>query len=194
MEETKIYIKKLAEVRASFDSDPQPSWVRITTITMTTKTSTVLNPKLFRENFKKLGGVIRIRNLNSKFSGFEWRMKDTTFYNQVTIGTQDHMSKKSVKLFPNGSIQVAGCSNLHDCERVTAQIALVIKIVLGLSELPVIDPPTIQMINTNFSLNCGVNLYKVIERFSRDSRFNVNFDPDKYSAVSYTHLRAHETG
>lgn len=188
MDTTFDYISKLNESRTRLlerqgDLYPEPSWVRITTITMTSKIGTDIDIPTFKANFAKRGKMIRIRNKNSKFGGFECKMKDTTFYNQVTINYTDQYSTKSIKLFPNGSVQVAGCSNLVDCKRVSAYISYVIKEVLELKEAPVLAPPTIQMINTNFSLNCSVNLKKVIAKFESDPCFDVTFDPDKYSAV-----------
>lgn len=188
MDSTLCYIRKLHESRSRLlerqgDLYPEPSWVRITTITMTSKIGTEIDIPTFKANFEKRGKMIRIRNRNSKFEGFEWKMKDTSFYNQVTINYTDQYSTKSVKLFPNGSVQVAGCSNLVDCKRVSAYISYVIKTVLGLEEAPVLAPPEIQMINTNFSLNCSVNLKKVIAKFEANKEFDVTFDPDKYSAV-----------
>ncbi len=188
MDATSRYIRELSKSRTSLlertDSlYPEPSWVRITTITMTSKIGNDIDIPTFKANLKKRGGMIRIRNKHSSFSGFEWKMKDTSFYNQVTINYKDHYSTKSVKLFPNGSVQVAGCSNLVDCERVANQISYVIKTVLELETLPVLAPPVIQMINTNFSLNCAVNLKKVISKFETSKDFDVTFNPDKYSAV-----------
>jgi TATA-box binding protein (TBP) (component of TFIID and TFIIIB) len=109
-------------------------------------------------------------------------MKDTAFYNQVTIGYDDAYSRKSIKLFPNGSIQVAGCSDLFDCRRILKQLAFILKVVLELDELPPTQDASVKMINTNFSLNSSVNLHKVIQKFSSPS-FKVTFDPDRYSAV-----------
>jgi len=187
MEPTLSYIKQLHESRTRLlerqgDLYPEPSWVRITTITMTSKIGTDIDIPTFKANFAKHGKIIKIRNKNSKFGGFECKMKDTTFYNQVTINYTDQYSTKSIKLFPNGSVQVAGCSNLVDCKRVSAYISYVIKKVLNLEEAPVLEPAVIQMINTNFSLNCTVNLKKVIAKFEGE-QFDVTFDPDKYSAV-----------
>lgn len=187
MEETRQYISGLTKVRAKLlerDSAmyAEPSWVRITTITMTSKFLEDFNFNQFKVDMKKLGKV-RIRNKNSSFSGFEWSMKDTTFYNQVTVTYRDSYSNKSVKLFPNGSIQAAGCSNLIDCTRVLTLLQELIRVVLKADKVVPVAAPTIQMINTNFSLNCSVNLRKVITKFASNTRFDVTFDPDKYSAV-----------
>ena len=189
MDETLTYIKSLKSARGLLtqrDSEvySEPSWVRITTITMTSKFESDGGFDLakFKVGMKKLGKV-RIRNKNSKFSGFEWSMKDTTFYNQVTVSYRDFYSNKSVKMFPNGSIQAAGCASLVDCHRVLAQLRELVRIVLEMEKVVPTLPPTIQMINTNFSLNSSVNLRKVITKFESDERFDVTFNPDKYSAV-----------
>jgi len=196
MDATFAYIRNLNAIRSRLVADtsrPAPSWVRITTITMCSKFLQEIDLKKFRENFAKLGSV-SIRRRGSRFRGFEWKMKDTAFYNQVTIGYEDVYSRKSIKLFPNGSIQVAGCSDLFDCKRILDQLAFILKVVLELKELPPTQEASIKMINTNFSLNSSVNLNKVIAKFSArpgagaglDSpspTFKVTFDPDRYSAV-----------
>ena len=187
MTETFEYILKLHEIRSAIiasDKDrPEPSWVRITTITMISKFQEQIDLPKFRENFTKLESV-RVRPVGSTSDGFEWRMKDTAFYNQVTIGYSDHYSRKSIKIFPNGSIQVAGCSDLFDCKRVLGQLSFIMQVVLELEAPVPTDPPAVKMINTNFSLNASVNLHKIIGRLSQDpATFKVSFDPDRYSAV-----------
>jgi TATA-box binding protein (TBP) (component of TFIID and TFIIIB) len=161
---------------------PPPSWVRITTITMCSKFLQEIDLKKFRENFTKLGSVT-VRREGSRFRGFEWKMKDTAFYNQVTIGYEDQYSRKSIKIFPNGSIQVAGCSDLFDCRRILRQLSFILKVVLDLESDAPIGDVSVKMINTNFSLNSSVNLNKIIQKFSQMNGFKVTFDPDRYSAV-----------
>jgi len=161
---------------------PAPSWVRITTITMCSKFLQEIDLAKFRENFAKLGSVT-VRRQGSRFRGFEWKMKDTAFYNQVTIGYEDQYSRKSIKIFPNGSIQVAGCSDLFDCKRILGQLSFILKVVLELESDAPIDCASVKMINTNFSLNSSVNLNKIIQKFSQINGFKVTFDPDRYSAV-----------
>jgi len=178
--ETFKYIHALCGIRENLvrnSAKPAPSWVRITTITMCSKSLKPIDLAKFREKFKP----VTIRRKGSSFDGFKWVMQQTAFYNQVTISTEDVYSRKSVKLFPNGSIQVAGCSHPIDCARVLKQVAYVIEHVTG---TPVeFEPPSIQMINTNFSLNFSVNLRKVIDVFARRPGFKVTFNPERYSAV-----------
>ena len=178
------YIQKLHAIRQELTRDPirpVPSWVRITTITMISKFLQDIDLPKFRENFTKLGSVI-VRPRGSRFRGFEWKMKETAFYNQVTIGYEDQYSRKSIKIFPNGSIQVAGCSDLFDCRRILRQLSFILKVVLEREEDVPVDAVAVKMINTNFSLNSSVNLHKIIQQFSKGP-FKVTFDPDRYSAV-----------
>jgi len=182
---TFAYILKLNSFRESIVKDkerPEPSWVRVTTITMCSKFLQAIDMAKFRENFTKLGSVT-VRQKGSRFRGFEWKMKETAFYNQVTIGYQDQYSRKSIKIFPNGSIQVAGCSDLFDCRRILKQLSFILHVVLDTEEDIPIGEIGVKMINTNFSLNCSVNLHKVIKAFGDPTKFKVTFDPDRYSAV-----------
>ena len=186
------YIQKLNRIRAGLINDqaPDPSWVRITTITMCSKFLEAIDLFKFRENFKKLETVY-VRPKGSRSRGFAWKMKETAFYNQVTIGYEDHSSRKSIKLFPNGSIQVAGCADLFDCRRILKQLSFILMVVLGKEAVVPVDEVSVKMINTNFSLNSSVNLLKIIGKLSKaapgqDSAspsFKVTFDPDRYSAV-----------
>jgi TATA-box binding protein (TBP) (component of TFIID and TFIIIB) len=177
------YILKLNSIRQGIPKDrPAPSWVRITTITMCSKFLQEIDLRKFKENFAKLGSVT-VRRAGSRFRGFEWKMKETAFYNQVTIGYEDQYSRKSIKIFPNGSIQVAGCSDLFDCRRILRQLSFILQVVLELEDAAPIGDVSVKMINTNFSLNASVNLNKIIQRFSSASGFKVTFDPDRYSAV-----------
>lgn len=178
------YIQKLNRIRRELVKNsnlPEPSWVRITTITMCSKFLEDIDLPKFRENFKKLETVY-VRPKGSRARGFAWKMKDTAFYNQVTIGYEDHSSRKSIKLFPNGSIQVAGCADLFDCRRILKQLSFILMVVLEKKVKVPVDEVSVKMINTNFSLNSSVNLLKIIAKLSKGP-FKVTFDPDRYSAV-----------
>ena len=176
--DTFSYILTLADIKKRY---PSSSWVRITTITMISKVGQDINLETFRAKFMPV--CVRVKGTTGK--GFEWTMKKTTFYNQVTIGYRDQYSQKSIKLFPNGSVQVAGCSDLFDCQRILRQVAFLLKRVLEteIDTATLITNLSVKMINTNFSLNSSVSLNKVIQRFEQQEGFRVSFDPDRYSAV-----------
>jgi TATA-box binding protein (TBP) (component of TFIID and TFIIIB) len=176
---TKKYILTLNDIRKKYEHPP--SWIRITTITMLCKFLKDIKLDKVRQAFAN--GPIRIRRKGALTNGFEWTLResDKAFYNQVTIGYQDTYSTKSIKVFPNGSFQVAGCSDLRDCKRIASQLAFLMKIIFEISiEM---ENFRIVMINTNFSVNAHVDLSKVIETLSSEKKFIVSFNPDRYSAV-----------
>jgi TATA-box binding protein (TBP) (component of TFIID and TFIIIB) len=175
------YLATLAEFRKSYHEDHRPSWVKITTITIISKFLQDIDIHKLRSKLET-AGIIHIRAQGSTFEGFEWNLKPTTFYNQVTLGYTDQYSTKSIKVFPNGSIQVAGCSDLFDCRRIIKQLSFLLKNMLE------VDIPSngfrVVMINSNFSLNYNINLMETSRLFFENKLFTeVEFNPDNYSAV-----------
>lgn len=176
------YALTMNEFREALGED-KPSWIKITTITMVSQFLSSIDIQKLRNCFRTLGSIkVRMAGANPK-SSFEWKMKDTEFYNQVTICYSDGYSNKSVKVFPNGSIQVAGCSDLFDCNRIIKQLSFIFKTCLGITKDIPTDSFRVVMINTNFSLNYKVNLFEVSDHFSANRIFTVSFNPDRYSAV-----------
>ena len=177
---TKRYIVTLDDVRKKYHPSP-PSWIRITTITMLCKFICDVDIEKIRAAFAD--GPIRIRRKGALTNGFEWSLKNAAFYNQVTVGYEDQYSNKSIKMFPNGSVQVAGCSDLRDCKRIMKQLAFLVQRILEREEPLKMENFRVVMINTNFSMNSSVNLMKVIDVLSADPSFVVSFNPERYSAV-----------
>jgi TATA-box binding protein (TBP) (component of TFIID and TFIIIB) len=177
---TKRYIVTLDDVRKKYHPSP-PSWIRITTITMLCKFMCDVDIEKIRAAFAD--GPIRIRRKGALTNGFEWSLKNAAFYNQVTVGYEDQYSNKSIKMFPNGSVQVAGCSDLRDCKRIMKQLAFLVQRILEHEEPLKMENFRVVMINTNFSMNSSVNLMKVIDMLSADPNFVVSFNPERYSAV-----------
>lgn len=159
-------------------TDMNPSWVKVTTITITANLNTSLDIKHIREFFNKRK-TLCVKSSQSKHI-VTWTMSQTTFYNQVSIFYDDHKSRKSVKLFPNGAVQVAGCSDLPDCRRVVKQIACIVSHITKRNVK--IDDFNVAMINTNFSLNFSVNLYEVFGAFHAAGH-DTTYNPDRYAAV-----------
>lgn len=170
--ETLPYLVTLDEISAAH---PNASLVRITTITMCAKTPAGIDIPKIREAFAD--GVVR------RVGPFDWSARNAAFYNQMTIGYCDQNTNKSIKLFPNGSIQVAGCSDLFDCERIIKQLSVILREHAGAAEDIPLQSISVKMINTNFSLNSSVNLNNIITCLSKDPIFKVTFTPERYSAV-----------
>lgn len=154
----------------------QTSWISITTITFT----------------GKMDSEIDLARVNAYFSSERWigtdarsfrvemKRTDTDFFNQVTLKYNDEFSTKSIKLFTNGSVQVAGATDLFDCWRIYNHVKSIVSSATG-KAYSLVTPFKVAMINTNFNLNFHVNLRVIQEIFKPVCR--VAFDPDRYSAV-----------
>ena len=111
---------------------------------------------------------------------FEWKQFYSDFYNQTSIGYTDCLSTKKVKIFPNGSLQIAGCADLRDCDRFISQLILIMKLVYNV-EIPK-DSFKIAMYNSSFSLNHFIDVYELIRLLDMNG-YTYQYDPDRYSAV-----------
>lgn len=186
------YLLTIDEFRNAFPEEFKPSWIKITTITMVSNFVQNIDIKRLRTVFEDVG-TYKMKRSGTTTEGFEWKLKPTTFYNQVTLTYHDSYSTKSVKVFPNGSIQVAGCCDLFDCKRIITQLIHIFKVFLDLKIDVSSDSFRVVMINSNFSLNYNINLMRVSDWFERYSDiFKVSFEPDRYSAVKIKFKPAHE--
>jgi TATA-box binding protein (TBP) (component of TFIID and TFIIIB) len=186
------YLLTLDEIRNALPEEIRPSWVKITTITMISSFQQEIDIKRLRSTFERIGSY-KMKRSGTNTEGFEWKLKATTFYNQVTLTYHDTYSTKSVKVFPNGSIQVAGCCDLFDCRRIITQLIYIFKTFLGMETTLPSDSFRVVMINSNFSLNYNLNLMKVADWFEEYSDiFKVSFEPDRYSAVKIKFKPAHD--
>jgi TATA-box binding protein (TBP) (component of TFIID and TFIIIB) len=181
------YLLTLDEFRKTLPEDICPSWVKITTITMISGFSEEVKIDInkLRSLFDETGYFrFKMEGLDTD-KYFEWKLKpSTTFYNQVTLTYKDDYSTKSIKVFPNGSIQVAGCSDLFDCKRIISQLSYLFKEKMGIEQDLPLENFRVVMINSNFSLNYNINLLKIAQHFeSYKDIFEVSFEPDRYSAV-----------
>jgi len=157
----------------------EPSWIKLTTITMISQFKRNINIEFLKTFFKEYD--LKLSRVDRKQRKFVWKMKHTTFYNQISLVYEDHHSTKSVKVFPNGSIQVAGCADLFDCKRVIKQLSYMFSTILGKEYIIPEDTFRVVMINSNFSLNKNLNLIQTARKF--EDVFKVSFEPDRYSAV-----------
>lgn len=171
--ETLRYISTLNDIREQY---PESSWVRITTITMTAKYPRDIDLDKFRQNFKPV-----------KIGAFQWNVEEKLndkFYNSFAIGYKDQYSKKVIKIFPNGSVQAAGCSDLNDCQRVAKHVSTIIQFLTGFEDTISPDTISVHLINTIFALNHVVNLRLAKAAFQREpDKYEVSYEADRYSAV-----------
>lgn len=173
MEETARFLLSIQATRKSFEKELRPSWLKITTITVIMNIGKPIDIQAIEQALANGVSLGRDRT-----HVFKWSLMPTKFHNQITIGYTDAKSKKSIKLFPNGAIQVAGCSDLIDCERVREQLDLIIGTYNPQGGK--VTQSSIAMINTNFYMSHKLNLNAVLEEFEE---LEPSFNSDVYSGV-----------
>lgn len=174
------FTKDLLEFRRGIPETQRPTWLRTTTITLTAKCPGVtLDHDKIHILFKKFKHGIPVYYGQSK-KPFMWRVFYSDFYNQLSIGYTDALSTKKVKLFPNGSLQIAGCSDVDDCKRFTTQLRYILKLLYSI-DVPS-DAFKIVMYNGYFSLNHTVDVYTLIDILEAQG-IPYTYDPDRYAAV-----------
>lgn len=200
LRETAEYILSVDKFRRQIPEDVRPSWIKMSTMTMLSRFDCDLDVERIEKAFKLLKKIRLVPNnrndlrfrfvvcesgvkFNCEAGGIEWRRKYTSFYNQVSLTYTDSYSTKSVKVFPNGTIHVTGCTNLFECQDVMEQVKTLFQLILNWSVPVQFSPPEVLMINSNFSLNCEVDQYELIERLRQHKMFKITFTPEKYSAV-----------
>jgi len=175
--ETKDYVRHMIAARDACTMEPKPSYISLTTITSTFKLDSDINISDMREFLKN--GVIT-KPQGSSHEGFEWTIKENSFYNQITTVFIDSYSRKSVKFFPNGRVHVTGCSDLFDCARIRRQVECIASCFFNRTVTS--SEFMIHMINTNFSMNSNLNLTRVMDVCEKNG-CEVSFKPENYSAV-----------
>ena len=143
------YLLTLDEFRQKYDEEIKPSWIKITTITMVSKYMHDIDIPKLKEIFKNKTINVDMENSKEK-NTFKWTVKPTTFYNQITLVYIDDFSTKSIKVFPNGSLQVAGCSDLFDCKRIISELCTLFEKYLGTTSVAPIDTFRVVMVNSNY--------------------------------------------
>ena len=186
------YVLTLDEFRNQFDPGCRPSYVKITTITMVSRFEQPIDIHKVRATFEKIGELKWRRRGSRSKKQITWSLGNAVFYNQVTLRCVDEFnSVKSVKIFPNGSIQVAGCTSLFDCQRIIDQLGQMLHTLIGVRVRA--EQFRVVMINSNFSLNRELNLIAVHRHFdAQDGMFSVSFEPERYSAVKIKFKPAEE--
>jgi|TARA_B110000971_G_C20028188_1_gene509963 TATA-box binding protein (TBP) (component of TFIID and TFIIIB) len=177
------YILTQNEFRDSYPENIRASRIKLTTITMISSFSKHIDVERIRNIFEQVKDINLHRANLTDNKPITWHLKPSTFYNQITLTYDDGHSTKSIKIFPNGSIQVAGCEDLFNCTYVISGLVHILQ-EFDKEIIPPADTFRVVMINSNFSLNYNINLIKTTEHFEKYSDvFKVSFEPDRYSAV-----------
>ena len=174
-------------VSSYYDSvtEYKPSGLDVTTITMIAKN--LIDPLSLQEfkdaiidkHFEIPNGPIwtyRPPKKNKK------KQSNKDFYNSISIGYRD-TTTKSMKVFPNGSMQLTGVTDVKDGKKIFQQAVKVIKAAMGIDDTNVTyDDLYVAMINTNFALGFTLDLDEVVDMLNTEQCVST-YTPDTYSAV-----------
>ena len=110
-----------------------------------------------------------------------------TFFNQLTINYED-VSKKSIKIFLNGKIQITGLTSMIESKYVIRMISKWISKCMG-DENVYIENFKIGMINSNFTINKGIYLEKLQSELIRSCKHVYSrYEPDTYPAINVKNI------
>lgn len=108
------------------------------------------------------------------------------FFNQLTFWYKDG-TKKSVKLFINGNVHITGCRSLREYVILISKIAQFINKVFDTDtqedDACIIQDVDIQMANTNFGVNVGLDLSKLKRILLENGRI-ATYDREVYPGLN----------
>lgn len=126
----------------------------------------------------------RNRNRNRKKTS----ERAASFFNQVTLRYQDDVSRKSVKVFTNGKLQLTGLVSLSECRFVAMYVVDTLNRLLG-QDFTLVNA-YVGLMNANFNLCVSVDLRKLHHIFNtQPSHVLALYNPETYPAINlkYTH-------
>lgn len=107
--------------------------------------------------------------------------QDSVFLNQVTLSFRDSTSKKSIKVFGNGTLHVTGCKSVHECMAVAETVCAIVGGTTT-DDVTVADFE-VEMINSNFGCNTPLNLVAMKEVLL-EWDVQCSYEPDIYPGLN----------
>lgn len=156
--------------------------VNVSTMTILCHLDTkCLDIKEFSTNFKCDDVNIKYATTPQDFIVTKRGKIKKNFFNQVTLNFQD-ISKKSIKIFSNGKLQITGISSKLESEYVINQIVGWINKTLNLSVQPI--KKYIGMINSNFSVGKCIDLISLNKILNENVKVLSIYNPESYPAIN----------
>ena len=184
MDETLRMALTVSKYREDID-DPKPSWISITTITMFAKQ--IIEPICLKD-LKDALGTKQWEIPNGPTWSYRPPKKvknpdKKDFYNSISMGYRD-ITTKSMKIFPNGSMQLTGATDPKEGKCIFQQAVKVVKAAYGIDDSNTdYSKIRIAMINTNFCMGFTLDLDEVSQLFISQG-YQTTYTPDTYSAVT----------
>ena len=133
-------------------------------------------------------------NINTEKLGEKYESKNNgKFYNSLIFNWHTKYQTKtvvSVKIFPNGKVQIAGLANIKSCAYIIRKIFNKCKDYFENKEVAKISGIKIAMINSDFKVNETldlINCCEILSKYSIQSNGNflsIVYQPIKYPAIN----------
>jgi len=147
-----------------------------------------LNIKAISDNFNEDNMRIKPCKRNKEFEVTKRGKIKKSFFNQVTINFED-ISKKSIKIFLNGKLQITGLTSMYECEHVSQMILNMLRKYLNIDVN--IKKMRIGMINSNFAVDYDIDLISLNVILNHRYKFLSIYNPESYPAIN---MKIHKIG
>ena len=149
--------------------------IHVTTITWICRLNKDHIDLLFFHNNFNIDNVT-IKNISTS--------KEKGFSNQITIEFVN-FSKKSIKLFKNGKVQITGLSSYYECVEVSNLLVEWLSKVFGDIYHILPDSKKIALINIHVNTFASLKLMNIYQLLQNDENITIcSYNPDNYPAIN----------
>jgi len=142
--------------------------------------------KTFCEHFVEPGIEIKRCKPNKEYELTKRGKLKKSFFNQVTLNYRD-ISKKSIKVFSNGKLQLTGLTSCLECNQVSKIVNGWLKKYLN-DESIVITDMYMGMINSNFSVMTNLDLIRLNTLLNVHDKVRSTYNPESYPAINMKYI------
>mgnify|MGYP003706164387 CR=1 FL=1 len=178
----------------NYPINTKPTYLNLSTMTMVCNLTQHIDILSFSDNFispSEFDCIIKRPKQNTEFDITKRGKKKKTFFNQASVHYKTHTTK-CIKVFSNGRLHITGVTSMIEAANVcTFTCNLLNKTsgaVKGNSKVEATDLQ-VCMINTNFSLNHGINIIELKKHFHQYENYSCFYTPDTYPGlkIKYHH-------
>lgn len=157
--------------------------VNISTITLICNLNVEkIDIKQFTEMFSKPNVQVKISKSNKEYELSKRGKVKKTFFNQVSLNYHD-ISKKSIKIFSNGKLQITGLSSFYECTLVVKMVIKWLQEIFTEESIELVNA-YIGMINSNFSMKKNLDLINLNTILNRNDNIMSIYNPESYPAIN----------
>lgn len=136
----------------------------------------------FCENFEEPNVTMKVCKPNKGVEVTKRGRVKKSFYNQVTLNYKD-ISKKSIKVFSNGKLQITGLTSYYESRILVDYITQLVRRTMKNDSIHV-NKEYVGMINGNFSVKTNIDLQKLNKILNKKPNVMSIYNPESYPAIN----------